>query len=89
MIEKIVLIEWDDSNVVHGWRMNTCEEDNVAHCRIVGIVKAETDETITLAFGDSDLGSVMETITIPCSSIFSFKELEVKNALSKNNQIEW
>ena len=70
---KIILIEWEDSNVIHGWRPNDCSKDDIAHCRTVGIVKAEDKKKITIALGESDCGSVLETITIPKSCITSIK----------------
>ena len=75
---KVILVEWDDSNVTHGWRLDDAGGDVVAHCRTVGILKAEDDKKITLAFGDSDCGSVLETITIPKGCITSMRKLRVR-----------
>ena len=74
----MVLIEWDDSNVTHGWRLDDCSGDKVAHCRTVGILKVEDETKVIVAFSDSDCGSVMETITIPRSSIKAIKKLRVR-----------
>ena len=76
---QMVLVEWLDSNVTHGWRVeDTVNIDDVAHCRTVGILKAEDETKVTLALGDSDCGSVMETITIPKGCITSIKKLRVR-----------
>lgn len=75
---RMVLIEWNDSNVTHGWRPDDCKDDTVAHCWTIGVVRVEDDEKITVAFGGSDCGSVMETITIPIGCITKIKELRLK-----------
>jgi len=75
---KLILIEWNDSNVLHGWRLNDIGGDDVAHCRTVGILQGEDEAKITVAFGDSDCESVMETITIPRGCITAIKELRIK-----------
>ena len=75
---KIALIRWNDSNVIHGWRPDDCGSDDIAHCVTVGFVKYEDDKIITVAFGDSDCGSVMETITIPRGCITEIKKLRVR-----------
>lgn len=73
---QLVLVEWEDSNVIHGWRLKEgSSEDDTAHCRTVGIVKEEDATKITIAFGDSDCGGIMETITIPKCSITSIQPL--------------
>ena len=75
---KMVLVEWEDSNVIHGWRPDDCRGDDIAHCRTVGILKAEGDISVTVALGDSDCGSVLETITIPRGCIKSIKKLRCR-----------
>lgn len=75
---KIVLVEWQDSNVTHGWRLNDCIGDDIAHCRTVGFLMVDNDTKITVAFGDSDCGSVMETVTIPKTAVIRIRELRVK-----------
>lgn len=75
----MVLIKWDDSNLMHGWRLEgMAQNDEVAHCRHLGIVKRETKSAVTIAFGDSDCESVSETITIPRGCITEIKKLRVK-----------
>lgn len=77
--QKMVLIEWVDSNIMHGWRISEeANEDTVAHCKTVGFLKSQDDEKITLVMGESDFGSVIECITIPKGCIKSIKELRVK-----------
>jgi len=75
---QMVLAEWLDSNVTHGWRPDDCNGDTIAHCRTVGILKAEDETKITVALGDSDGGSVMETITIPRGCITSIRKLRIR-----------
>ena len=77
--ENLILIKWNDRNIMHGWRVSDeCKNDGVAHCVTVGIVKEENEERITVAFGESDCGSVMETITIPKGCITEIKKLRVR-----------
>ena len=75
---NFVLVEWVDSNVTHGWRPEYYDDDEVAHCRTIGILKSQDKKRVILAFGDSDCGSVMETITIPRGCILSVRELQVR-----------
>ena len=77
-MSKIVLVEWRESNVTHGWRHTDDGLDRLAHCRTVGIVQFEDDTQITLAMGDSDSGAVLETIVIPRGCIDSIKFLRRK-----------
>jgi len=77
-LNSFVLVNWLDSNVMHGWRPDDVENDNVAHCRTVGILKHQDREKIVVAFGDSDCGSVLETITIPNGCITSIRKLRVR-----------
>ena len=77
-MSKIVLVEWEDSNVTHGWRHIDDGLDQLAHCRTVGIIQFEDDHAMTLAMGDSDCGSVLETITIPKGCVTKIKELRTK-----------
>ena len=75
----MILVEWTDSNVTHGWHLEDDTLDNVvSHCRTAGILVAENTESITLAMGVSDCGSVLETITIPRGCIKSIKKLRVR-----------
>ena len=76
---KMVLVEWLDSNVIHGWRLdNNLDFDEVAHCRVIGILKIQNETKIVLVMGDSDCGSVFETIAIPKECIIKIKELRIK-----------
>ena len=75
---KMVLVEWTDSNVVHGWSPSDCLGDDMAHCQTVGILLAEDETKITLVLGKSDSHSVLERITIPKGCITTIKELRIK-----------
>jgi hypothetical protein len=76
--EKIVLVEWVDSNVTHGWREGeSVAFDSIARCRTVGIVKIDDREKIVLAFGDSESGMVLETISIPKGCVVKVRSLRL------------
>jgi len=75
---KLVLVEWNDSNVTHGWRPDDKSLEDVAHCRVVGILKGEDETKIEVALGDSDCGSKLETITIPKTDIIRIRELRIR-----------
>ena len=75
---KLILVEWNDSHFTPGWRPDDCKGDDIAHCRTVGILKIEDDEKVTVAFGDSDSGCVMETITIPKGCITGIRKLRIR-----------
>ena len=77
-MSKIVLVEWEDSNVIHGWQHGEDVVNQLVHCRTVGIVQFEDDHIMTVAMGDSDCGSVLEPITIPKGCITKIKELRTK-----------
>ncbi len=73
-----VLVEFDDSNVTHGWQSDNEICEDVSHCRVVGILKYEDGKKIEVALGDSDCGSKLETITIPKGCITQIRKLRVK-----------
>lgn len=75
---KIVLVEWEDSNIIHGWRDANENGDTLAHCKTVGFLKSEDDKKIVLAMGVSEFGSMIECITIPKGCLKSMKEMRVK-----------
>jgi hypothetical protein len=76
---RLVQVEWNDSNVMHGWRLGDClTDDDLAHCRTFGLLMVDDDKKVVIAFGDSDCGSVMETVTIPKTCITRIRDLRVK-----------
>ena len=76
---QIVIVNWVDSRVMHGWRDSAdLEFDDVAYCRTVGFLQHEDSEKLILTFGSSESGFVMETITIPRGSIKTIKKLRVR-----------
>ena len=78
LLNKLVLVEWDDSNVEAGWVHIPCADRDVAHCRTPGILLFEDDKKVVIAFGDSNCGMVHETLTIPKGCITRIRELRVK-----------
>ncbi len=77
-MSKIVLIEWDDSNVTHGWIPKDLLNDRLAHCKTVGFVVSEDVDKITVTLGESDYDTTMERLTIPKPCITSIKEMRVR-----------
>ncbi len=75
---KMVLVDWIDTGVIHGWRDKTEVRDTCASCQSVGIVVADEEDRITLTLGISDQGLVMDCITIPRTSIKQIRQLRVK-----------
>lgn len=78
MKSRIVLIEWEDSNVTHGWIPKDLHNDNLARCKTTGFVVSEDDKKITVTLGESDYDTTMERLTIPKSCIISIKEMRVR-----------
>ena len=74
----MLLVEWVDSNIIHGWRDIKDGTDDVAHCRTIGFVQFEDSEKLVMSMGYSDWGAVLETINIPLGCIILRKELRVK-----------
>ncbi len=74
---KIVLIEWDDTGVKHGW-LELGNDNCIAHCHSVGFYISEDELGVTISFAVSDQGLVMEKKTIAKGCIRSMKELRVR-----------
>jgi len=74
----MLLVEWADTNVMHGWEHPELAQDNLAYAQAIGYLKSETDEQITLTMAVSDFGLIFEKLTIPKGSIKYIKELRVK-----------
>jgi len=75
---KRVEIEFADSNIMHGWEHSEATSDDLACVRVMGYLKSENDNQITLVMAISDSGSIFEKFTIPKGAIQSIKELRVK-----------
>ena len=48
-LKRIVEVEWEDSNAVHGWHKGEDDEYTTSACVSVGYVVDERDEAISLA----------------------------------------
>jgi len=75
---KMVLVEFADSNIMHGWEHPDSTIDCLAYAHALGFLKSETEEHITLTMAISAFGLIFEKLTIPKGSIKSVKELRVK-----------
>ena len=74
---KMVLVNWVDSDVLHGWFAEDIRNE-MAQCRSVGILLSKNKETVDLAMGDSNRGLVLEKLSIPQGCVVSIHELEIK-----------
>ncbi len=72
-----VEVEWVDSNILHGWQVDTVD-CNVALSNELGYLISEDDDKIILARGISSFGLLNSPMAIPKGCIKSFKELRVK-----------
>ncbi len=72
-----VIVEWYDSNIVHGWQPHS-ESCNVALCESMGFLKEDTTEKIVLLQSWSNFGFEMGRMAIPRGCIKSIKELRLK-----------
>ncbi len=76
---KMVLVNWVDSNIMHGWRLaGEHTEDSVAECQTIGFLEREDENKIVLVMGTSNLGSVIESFIIPKPCIKSIRKLRVQ-----------
>lgn len=76
---KMVLIEWVDSNILHGWiTIEDAKRANIALSQSVGFLLWEDNEKVIIVFSKSDSDSVLEVKAIPRGCIKSIKELRVK-----------
>ena len=53
---KMMLIEFTDSNIGHGWEHPDSSQDGLAYARAIGFLKSEDDSQLTLTMAVSDLG---------------------------------
>jgi hypothetical protein len=82
---KKILVDWVDSNFMHGWLEENTECD-LAQVHNIGYLVSETDDKITLASGISAYGLMLNPITIPKGCIKSIIELRRKSVVSKNSK---
>jgi len=73
---SIVLVEYVDSSSIFGWHRFS-NDDSIAHCVVVGIVKDEDDNQIVFIMGKSDSGNVDTTLAIPKVSIKRIRQLRI------------
>ena len=75
---KMMLVEFADSNIGHGWEHPDSSVDGLAFASAIGYLKSENEEQLTLTMAISDFGLIFEKLTIPKGSIKSIKELRIK-----------
>ena len=75
---KKVIVEWVDSNVLHGWQMEGEVSCDIAVCESLGYVKYEDNDKLILSQTVSNFGSQMGVLAIPKGCIKSVKELRAK-----------
>ena len=72
-----VLVEWLDSNSLHGWQYGEYPAE-LALCETIGYIKEETDEKLAVVQTISSFGAHMGITVIAKGCIKSVKELRVK-----------
>lgn len=77
MKNKMILVEWTDVSVAHGWGCGD-EGAETAECKSVGFLRLEDETKIQMAMAVSNLGNVFEVMSIPKGCIKSIRELRVK-----------
>ena len=75
---KKVLVEWVDSNILHGWQMEGEIPCDLANCESIGYLKNEDTEKVVLSQTQSNYGAHMGVLAIPKGCITSIKELRLK-----------
>ena len=73
-----VIVEWVDSNELHGWQMEGEVSCGLAMCESVGCIKSEDNDKLILIQTTSNYGAHMGVLAIPKGCIKSIKELRVK-----------
>lgn len=74
---KLVKVKWHDSNIQHGWQVDT-NDCSVALCEDVGWIIHEDDKMIIMARGISDHAFFNSPMAIPRGCIIEIKELRCK-----------
>lgn len=75
---KKVLIEWVDSNILHGWQMEGEFPCSLAECETIGYIKDEDEDKIVVTQTVSSYGANMGVLAIPMGCVKSVKELRLK-----------
>jgi len=77
---RIVKVKWIDSNFRSGWALphEVKDVEPLAVGEVVGFLKGDNEEAITLAMSTGDNGSTLGSLTIPKSSIVYMKEMRLK-----------
>ena len=75
---KLVIVNWVDSNLIHGWRPVDDNQDKIADCETVGFLVKDDDEKIVLAMSRSTDDNVLETISIPQRSVLDTRDLRLR-----------
>ncbi len=74
---KKVIVEWFDSNVLHGWQYGEYDAE-LALCETLGFIIEETDSKLVLAQTVSGYGAHMGVTVIAKGCIKSVREMRVK-----------
>ena len=74
---KRLEVEFNDSNFMHGWEGNDTKDD-LALATVIGYLKSEDNEQLTLIMAVSNFGLRFAKFTIPKGCIKSIKELRIK-----------
>ncbi len=75
-LERIVSIEWDDSQSTYGWRI--AEKDDIpSKIKSIGILVSDTKTGITISTSISEGLRFVDKLTIPKVSIRKMRRLRI------------
>ena len=78
MRNRIVQVEWEDSNFEHGWLSVNELKGILIPTKSLGFVVFEDDYKISIAQNKSEINTFMGIMTIPKSCITSIREMRVR-----------
>ena len=74
---QMVLVEWLDSNELHGWQYGEYPAE-LAYCKSLGYIIDNTDEKLVLSQTISDYGAHMGITIIAKGCVKYIKELRIR-----------